>query len=158
MSAQIVHRTDLAKVIRTDLGGLKSALLTVSANAVNYGLPNDQVFRPTPKNGTPILAYTGLTQAFDFVAKHGGSREVYGLEVYGTVVPVEQVLQVHNLGWDRNLNAFWEAVRYGKSLAAFHTVKAPAGTVAVFGVFRLLGQQFKPAPAQPVAAYNAPRW
>lgn len=153
MPTTIEHRTDLFKVIRTDQGGFKSALLTVSKNSVNYGQPNGQVFIAPPKNGTPFLAFSDVAQAQAFVAKHGGSRSVYRLEVYGVVVPVDTVLQVKYIGWDDQLAAFWEAVRYGRPLDDFHTVSCPEGTVAIFGPVRLLEQI-----GLPPRPFVAPRW
>lgn len=122
-------------------GPAKSALLNNSPHTISYGpaTPNGspaQYFVAPRTNGTPILMFAELPQAQLF-AKKDSSFQTFRAEVYGEVVAVTNVLKL-NLGWSEHAIAFWEAVLKGEKYVGWKTRSAPAGTLALFGVMRLL--------------------
>lgn len=145
----IVHSDNVFKVVSTAYGkrsgisGPHSALLKNSPATIDYSLATGNGVAPNhfvaPKvNGTPILLYADLENARLFAASDPRNRKIYRAEIYGEVMdPVAKVLKL-NLGWNAHAVAFWAAMLAGEAFDAFPTRTAPAGTIAIFGVVRLL--------------------
>lgn len=144
------HTDQLYKVVNVGYSrsntvgtGLRSALLKNSPHTINYqaASPNGQIsniFVAPRTNGTPILLYGDLENARGFAA--GDNRRViYRAEIFGEVMTPPRVLKL-NLGWSQHAVAFWEAILKGEEYTEWPTRTAPPGTLAVFGVMRLLEQ------------------
>lgn len=153
------------KVVRTNAhylrtGGtesrIRSAQLNRSRALIDYGvtLPkNGKAGLLTQVNvpGTPHIAFDDAAAALDFSNARPGCA-VYRLTGYATaILPVERVLKL-NLGWERELVAFWEAVQAGADLKGFKTRSAPEHSIAIFGYVGLTERIY----AVPVDAPGVP--
>lgn len=119
----------------------RSALLNRSNALIDYGVTlgkgTQRIFTGPAVAGTPIICFDDAQAALDFAAGRPGNK-VYTVEAYAEqVVPVTRVLKL-TLGWERNLAAFWKAVREGGDLTGFDTRSAPAHSIAIFGLVGLV--------------------
>ena len=136
----IQHFDKLYKVVNQNK---RSALLNVSRAIVNYD--SGRNFVPPALDGTPIMVFTDLTNAFELADKFG-DKKVYEAEGYGELIPVTRVLSIKNPGWETDAVAFWAAVQAKQSLDRFHTIECMDNSSALFGVLRLHGLAQRPLP------------
>ncbi len=88
------------------------------------------------------------------VEKNPGSRyKICSVKCYGNALPLQEVLHLGQ-GWGNCKQAFWKDLRAGAYLGGYDTEPASPGSIALFGVLKVMDEVAFPLHKTVIVVYT----